>query len=604
MNSMNKKSFQNLRRLMRFALPYWPWYVLIFVLMIISTGADLLRPKLIQVLIDQHITPMLRDPMAVDAQTFGMALQFGLFYLGTVLINFISMYGFGVLTQQTGVRIVTDLRRHLYDHVLRLPMRYFDHHSTGGLVTRVTNDTESVLELYTFVATNLFRNLILLAGILFVLISVGGSLSGYILVLTPLVLMVSILFQKRIRQIYDRQRAIRSEINTQLSEDISGMNVIQMFDQSEAMENEFEGINDAFYQESRREVRAYAIYRPSIEVVRAVGLALLLWFGGLREMQGAVSFGVLYAMINYLQRFFQPILDMAELLNVLQSALSSSERIVSLMEEPEEENLGQFSVPLEGFQGKIEFEHVWFRYDSPEHHTPMEESEWTLKDVSFTIQPGQFVAFVGMTGAGKSTILSLLARFYSIQRGVIRIDGRDIQTYDLFDLRRAIGIVQQDVFLFRGSILSNLTLGRPEVSRTQAEEAAMLVHADSFIRKLPHGYDEVVMERGSTLSAGERQLLSFARTIAARPSILVLDEATANIDTETEQQIQDAIRQMAENRTVLAVAHRLSTIADADQIFVMSHGRIVEQGQKDELIQADGLFRMLYELQYGKEMLK
>lgn len=331
-------------------------------------------------------------------------------------------------------------------------------------------------------------------------------------------------------------------------------------------------------------------------------------------MGGFLTFGVVYAFINYLQRLFMPIEEMAEIFNIMQSSFSSSERLFTLLDEPEEEYHSGIPVPENGFVGKIEFNHVWFRYQKPEdvgQYTEEEEAtvaagkdpaQWILKDVSFTIEPGSFVAFVGATGAGKSTILSLLARFYTVERGEILIDGVNVNDYDLVSLRRALGTVQQDVFLFKGDILSNIAIGRAKVDRRRAIEAAKLVNADAFISRLPKQYDEPVTERGSTLSAGQRQLLSFARTIAGDPSILILDEATANIDTETEQLIQSAISRMAKDRTMLAVAHRISTIADADEIIVMHHGRVAEQGTKDELIAQNGLFRVLYELQYGEEV--
>lgn len=603
-----KKSWMQFRRLLRYATPYFPTYLLILVGILVLTGARLLEPKLIQMLIDEHLTPLgtMEMSQAIRSAHISDALRMSLFYLLCVVLSVLGIYSSYFLTQKVGALIVTDMRKDLYEHVLRLPMRYFDRHSIGGIVTRVTNDTESVLELYTFVFTNLFMNLFNLIGILVVMVSLNVELAFFMLLLTPVIILISVVFQKQIRRVYDIQRAIRSTINTKLAENISGMSVIQTFYKEKAIYREFDETNRSYYQASRREVFDYAIYRPSVELLQALGLAALFWFGGLRQMEGVLTFGVLYAFINYLQRFFRPILQMAEIFNVMQSAFSSSERVLKLLDE-EEENAEGRPVPSEGFIGKIEFDHVWFRYNQPEENVEAEkdnpeEEQWILKDVSFTIEPGMFVAFVGATGAGKSTILSLIARFYEVERGEIRIDGVDVRAYDPVALRRALGIVQQDVFLFRGDIMSNIRIGRPRVDRQAVVDAARLVNADHFISRLPKGYDEPVMERGATLSAGQQQLLSFARTIAGDPSILILDEATANIDTETEQLIQDAIQNMSRNRTMLAVAHRISTIAGADQIIVMHHGEIAEQGTQEELIQKDGLFRVLYELQYGKEV--
>ncbi|MDD7592862.1 MAG: ABC transporter ATP-binding protein [Peptoniphilaceae bacterium] len=623
----SKQTWGQLRRLSAFAKPYLRSYLVIFFLMFCSIGAGLLGPKIIQVLIDRHLNPLgtLSLEASVREAHVQAAFRLGFIYLLSVIVNFITMYGSDFLMHKTGAHIVTDLRRKLYRHVLNLPMRYFDQHAIGGIVTRLTNDTENVLDLYTYVFTNFFRNIVMILSIIVVMFSLDVRLASLVLLFAPVVAAISVVFQKQIRIIYDKQRAIRSLINTKLSENLSGMSVIQIFHREKAIFDEFDETSRAYYDVSRNEVRDYAIYRPLVELLQALGLAMLFWFGGRGQMRGALTFGVLYAFINYLQRFFRPILDMAEIFNIMQSSFSSSSRLMTLLDQEEEEYGKGVDVPEGGFVGKIEFDHVWFRYNHPEdalREAASEDAtlltdgyrgdadlsdaaasdEWILKDVSFTIEPGSFVAFVGATGAGKSTILSLIARFYPVDKGEIRIDGVNVNDYDLVQLRRALGTVQQDVFLFRGDILGNIAIGRPDVGRREIVEAARLVNAEDFICQLPKGYDEPVMERGATLSAGQRQLLSFARTIAGDPSILILDEATANIDTQTEQLIQKAIAKMAQNRTMLAVAHRISTIAGADQIIVMNRGEIAERGTQDELLAKDGLFRVLYELQYGKEV--
>ncbi|HCX64486.1 MAG TPA: ABC transporter ATP-binding protein, partial [Eubacteriaceae bacterium] len=465
----------------------------------------------------------------------------------------------------------------------------FDTHPLGNLVTRVTNDTENLNEMFTSVLTSLFRNGVQILGIIVIMLSMNLKMGLMVLGLSPIIIAVSIVFRKVIRKVYDQQRKILSKINNHLAENISGMSVIQMFHQEDRVYDEFDEADRAYLKESKKEVKYFATYRPAVELVRSIGIALLLWFGGRGYLQEAVTFGVLYAFIEYIQRFFQPILGLAETYNIVQSAMTSSKRIFDLFDEGNPIGNHEEPIVVERLEGEIQFENVWFAY---------KKEEWVLKDVSFHIQPGEFYAFVGATGAGKSSIMNLISRFYDIQHGRITIDGIDIKKYDIQSLRRAVGVLQQDVFLFSGTIEDHISMNRADITREQIEKAAHLVNADNFIGRLPNRYDQTVTERGSTLSAGQRQLLSYARTMASNPSVLILDEATANIDTETELLIQDAISKMSEKRTMIAVAHRISTIADADRIIVMHEGKIAEQGTKDELLEKDGIFRVLYELQF------
>ncbi|HHU04044.1 MAG TPA: ABC transporter ATP-binding protein [Fastidiosipila sp.] len=586
-----KPDRKSLRRLYAYATPYYKQFLFIFVLIIVSVAVTLAQPRLIQLLIDNNIAVLVAPGSSASEQAVAStgATRMSLLYLGTVIIAFVTGYSQAYLLNNTGQKILRKIRQELYDHVLKLPMTFFDHYPQGSLVTRVTNDTETLNEMFTSVLTTILKSLVTLVGIVAVMYSMDSRLATYVLILTPAIITISVIFRRVIRKIYYAQRRVLSMINTKLSENISGMRTIQVFHRQKQVSEEFDEINSEYLDLSSKEVRYYATYRPFIEIVRSLGIAGLIWFGGRSHLEGIITFGILYAFIDYIQRFFQPILELAETFNIIQAAMTSAHRIFRLMDEEVEDMGGSVCVPEGGLEGKIEFKNVSFAYN---------EGEWVLEDVSFKMEPGEFVAFVGATGAGKSTIMHLLCRFYDIDQGQILIDDVDIRDYDLKQLREAIGVVQQDVFLYSGSVMDNISLNRPEVSAADVRKAAQIVNADSFIDSLPRRYDEDVMERGSTLSSGQRQLLSFARTIVSKPSLLILDEATANIDTETELLIQDAIGKMSSNRSMIAVAHRISTIANADKIIVMHKGRIAEQGTRDELLAQDGLFKVLYKLQY------
>ncbi|NLC26547.1 MAG: ABC transporter ATP-binding protein [Fastidiosipila sp.] len=586
-----KPDRKTLRRLYNYATPYYKQFAVIFLLIIITVGVTLAQPLLIQLLIDNNIS-VLVDPASSQAEhalAMGGATQMSLIYLATVLAAFLSGYGQAYMLQKTGQKILRTIRQELYDHILKLPMTFFDHYPQGSLVTRITNDTETLNEMFTSVLTAILRSLITLISIVVIMYSMNSRLATYVMILTPAIIIVSVVFRRVIRKVYFAQRRVLSMINTKLSENISGMRTIQIFHRQKQVGEEFDQTNQEYLNLSRKEVQYYATYRPFIEIVRSLGIAGLIWFGGRSHLEGIITFGILYAFIDYIQRFFQPILELAETFNIIQAAMTSTHRIFNLLDQEKEDIGGSVPVSEKGLKGKIEFKNVWFAY---------KDDEWVLRDVSFTVEPGEFVAFVGATGAGKSTIMHLLCRFYDIDQGQILIDDVDIRDYDLKQLRKAIGVVQQDVFLYSGSVMDNISLSRPEVSDTDVRQAAKIVNADSFIDKLPHRFEEDVMEGASILSSGQRQLLSFARTIASKPSLLILDEATSNIDTETELLIQDAISKMSENNSLIAVAHRISTIANADKIIVMHKGKIAEQGTREELLARDGLFKVLYKLQY------
>lgn len=569
----------SVKRLWAYVRPHLPAFMAMFVLVSLSTGLGIVQPKIIQLAIDG---PILEEDLSA-------VISLALFYVVTVVLAFLLGYGGVILTNRTGQAIIYALRQDLYDHVVRLPMTYFDTHPIGSLVTRLTNDPENLNELFTSVFTNILRSSFQLIGILAIMFSMDWRLALFVLALTPLIFAIAVFFRKRIRRVYEQERAILSDINAQLSENLSGMRMIQVLNRQEAIYDEFNASNRQYLAAALKEIRLMALFRPSVEAVRALGLALLIYMGGRQHLQGLVTFGVLYAFIDYIQRFFQPILSLTEVYNIWQSALTSTNRILRLMDVDNPIQSPEAPQSAGTFQGRIVFDRVWFAYEG---------EDWVLRDVSFTIEPGQFVAFVGATGAGKTSIINLIARFYDIQKGRITIDGVDIRDYDLTDLRKAVGIVQQDVFLFSDTVANNISLNDPRISQEDIMKAAQEVNAHGFIQRLAQAYDEPVMERGLSFSAGERQLLSFARTIVRRPKLLILDEATANIDTETELLIQDALDKAAQGRTTIAIAHRISTIAKADKIFVMSHGQIKEEGSAEVLLAQDGLFRVLYDLQY------
>lgn len=513
-------------------------------------------------------------------------------FLGTILVNFLLNYGQVYLLQWTSQRIIFSIRQALFNHIEKLSLSFFDKNPVGRLVTRVTNDVETLNEMYTGVLVNLFKDLFMLAGILIVMMNLNFKLALYSFTVLPLIFISSVIYRRYAREAYRNVRLRLARMNATLAENISGMKIVQIFHQEKKKFREFDEINNSYYDASKRELLSFAIFRPVMEIISSLGLSVIIWFGGKQVIQGSIEFGVLFAFISYIQSFFRPILDLTEKYNILQAAMASSERIFMLLDEKESIPNPDQPLTLGQVQGSIEFKNVWFAYNN---------EDWVLRDVSFKVNPGETVAFVGATGAGKSSIISLLSRFYDIQKGQILVDGKDIRAIDKYELRKKIGVVLQDVFLFTGDIKSNIRLNVPNISDEEIRQVATYVNADHFIQKLPQGYDEPVTERGSTLSAGQRQLLAFARTLAFDPAILVLDEATANIDTETEILIQDALKKLIKGRTTLVVAHRLSTIQHADTIIVLHKGQIREMGNHQELLAKEGIYYKLYQLQYKED---
>lgn len=575
-NEMNKKS--STMRLIAYMKPYAHWVIFALLLVLGLTAFDLYRPMLVGDAIDTFGANGDYDVIIATAIKYAVVLA----------LSFAFNIAQTWILQKTGQNIILQIRKDLYRHIQSLGSRYFDITPVGKLVTRVTNDVEALNEMYSGILVQLFRNIVKIVGLAGVMLVLDVRLAAISFVLMPLVIGLTVLCQKIARNIYRLYRTRLTDINTFLSEHLSGMKIIQIFGRQERKFEEFHDKNTKLYKAFYREMLMYAVFRPLIYILSILSLMIVLWFGSKNVFDEIISVGTLYIFSNYIRSFFDPIQELAEQFSTLQSSIASAEKIFTVMDEdefiPEVENPKQ----PDKITGKIEFDHVWFAYDG---------ENYVLKDVSFVINPGEKVAFVGATGAGKSSILNLIGRYYDIQKGHIYIDGIDIRQLSKKQLRSAIGQMQQDVFIFEGDVAYNIRLNDDDITDAQVKAAAEYVNASHFIERLPQGYHEPVTERGATFSAGERQLLSFARTLAHNPSILVMDEATANIDTETEILIQEALEKLMDGRTTIMVAHRLSTIQHADCIMVMHKGRICERGTHRELLEQDGIYRKLYELQ-------
>ncbi len=527
------------------------------------------------------------DLRLLRRRDFSGILTAAALYFGMLLLGFVLNTADTWMLQKMGQSIIFKMREEVFGHIHSLSLSFFNTTPVGKLVTRVSNDTEAVNELFSSILVRLFKNVVKILGYAVVMLSIHVKMTLISFALLPVVTVLTFVFRYYSRKAYQITRNKITELNTFLSEHISGMRLIQIFAREQQKYKEFTQKSRELYQANWREVMTFAIFRPSIYMISVLALLLVIGVGSSSVLNGSLSLGTLFIFITYIGSFFDPIQELAEQFGTLQSSLASAQKVFSILDEkPEIVNPDR---PVEvNIQGRIEFRHVWFAY---------EKEDYILKDVSFVIRPGEKVAFVGATGAGKSSILNLIGRYYDIQKGEILIDGVNIRDIDTDVLRGAIGQVQQDVFLFTGDVESNITLGNPNITPEEVRRAAETVHADSFIEKMPGKYHEPVTERGSTLSAGQRQLLSFARTLAYKPSILVLDEATANIDTETESLITQALAHLMEGRTTIMVAHRLSTIQHADKIIVVHRGRIAESGTHQELLAQGGLYKKLYDLQ-------
>jgi len=589
-------------RLLGYLKPYIKTVLICFVLVGVLTALDLIKPMLIGDAIDKYILTIdtALEALTPDERWHGILKTAGL-YIAVMLIAFVCNRAQYLMIQEMGQKIVYTLRMELMEHVQSLSMRFFDTTPVGRIVTRITNDTEAINDLYSNIIVRLFRNVIKVIGLIAVMLMLDVKMALLSLVMVPVVAGLTFIFRRLSRKCYQVVKSRITAINTFLSEHLSGMRVIQIFHREKEKCDEFDVKNKQLYDAGFREMMIFGIFRPLIYLASIVATAIILGGGSSQVLTNAISIGTLYMFTQYISQLFQPIQELAEMFTTLQSAIASAEKIFTLMDvEPIVKEKAEPTRPDE-IKGRIEFDHVWFAYETKDGETPtpdtMDNNNWVLRDVSFVIEPGQKVAFVGATGAGKSSILNLIGRYYDIQRGAIRIDGVDIRDMTREQIRAAIGQVQQDVFLFTGDIKQNIRLRDDSITDETIRQAAVNTNASHFIERLPNQYDERVTERGATFSAGQRQLISFARTLAYDPTILILDEATANIDTETEQWIQEAVKTLMEGRTSIMVAHRLSTIQHCDRIIVMHHGKIRESGTHQELLEQNGIYKKLYQLQ-------
>jgi ATP-binding cassette subfamily B protein len=643
-----------MRRLLTYLRPY-RWQVTIAIASIIlKSFCDVLGPYLVKVAIDRYLAPVKAAPSGLWSWLSPRPLQgiaqISAIYFGLLGLTFVFEFLQTYFMQWTGQKVMFDLRSQIFRHLQRMHVAFYDRNPVGRLVTRVTTDVDALNEMFTSGVVSIFEDLFVLMGILGIMLCMNWKLALITFAVLPLIAVATKIFRDKVRDSYRRIRTAIARINSYLQEHVSGMVVLQLFNRERKAYARFSEINASHMDAYKDAILAYAVYYPVVDFFSAIAIACVIWFGGQDVMRGlvassvsvefsrqtlvsfhlvatAASLGVLIAFTQYAQRFFRPIMDFSEKYNILQSAMAASERIFKLLDTPVDIVSPAVTKKPEG-PGRIEFDHVWFAYRETEEMVPRTSSsggtgdatpdggvrsskisdpvpqpDWVLRDVTFAIEPGETVAVVGHTGAGKTTLISLLLRFYDVQKGAVRIDGVDVKEMDLADLRSRFGVVLQDPFLFTGTIGGNIRLGTDRIQDAHVAKAAEDVNLGDFIRALPNGFNEEVRERGSTLSTGQKQLISFARALAHEPKILILDEATSSVDTDTEFKVRDALSRMVEGRTSLIIAHRLSTVQRADKIIVMHKGQVREMGTHQELLAQRGIYFKLYQLQYKDQEL-
>jgi ATP-binding cassette subfamily B protein len=586
-----------MRRLGHYLRPYWRPVALSFAAIVIGAAAQLAQPYLMKVAIDRYIATGQLAPLD----------RLAALYFAILVVAFAADYAQTWTLQLTGQKLMFDLRMDLYRHLQRLDLKYYDRNPVGRLMTRVTSDVDVLNDLFTAGVVTVFGDVLTLAGIMLVMLWMDWRLALAAFCVLPIIVAITQWFRRNVRESYRVVRGLIARINAFLQENITGMSTVQLFRREALTFARFDEIDRRHRDANIESIFYYAVFYPAVEAVSALAWALIIWYGGLRVIEGTLTLGALVAFLLYVQRFFRPISDMSEKFNVLQAAMASSERIFGLLDEPVvvQPPARPIARPAPA-AGHVAFENVWFAYNklstdllsSASSVVERSDENWVLKDVSFEVEPGERVGIVGATGSGKTTLINLLLRFYDVNRGRITVDGVDVRDLDLAELRGLFSLVLQDVHLFSGTIADNIRLGNPSIDDERMRAAAEAVHADAFIARLPDGYASPVAERGATLSVGQKQLLSFARALAFDPRVLILDEATSSVDTETELLIRDALRVLMAGRTTIAIAHRLSTIQDMDKILVLHKGRLRESGTHQELLAARGIYFRLFELQY------
>jgi ATP-binding cassette, subfamily B, multidrug efflux pump len=614
-----------MRRLLTYLRPY-KWHVVVaLAAIILKSGLDVLGPFLTKIAIDKYLAKSPNSQSWIgdrlsSAPLVGIA-QIGGLYVGILVFTFALEFIQTYLMQWTGQKVMFDLRSQIFRHLQHMHVGFFDKNPVGRLVTRVTTDVDALNEMFTAGVVSIFEDVFVLAGIIAIMMKMNWKLALITFAVLPVIVYATKIFRDKVRDSYRRIRTAIARINAYLQEAVSGMLVLQLFNREKRAFNKFSDINASHMEAFKDAIMAYSVYYPVVEILSAIAIASIIWFGGNDVIRGVASIGVLVAFMQYAQRFFRPIQDLSEKYNILQSAMAAGERVFKLLDTKIEVTSPAITKRPPG-PGRIEFDHVWFAYgNKPAAEKPADSSsrlgragapvptqtpappqtsepDWVLRDVNFVLEPGETIAVVGHTGAGKTTLISLLMRFYDVQRGAIRIDGVDIKDMDLDELRSRFGVVLQDPFLFSGTVAGNIRLGTARIQDQDVEQAAEDVNLADFIRTLPGGFKEEVRERGSTLSTGQKQLISFARALAHNPKILILDEATSSVDTETEFRVRDALSRMVEGRTSLIIAHRLSTIQRADKIIVMHKGQVREMGSHQQLLAQRGIYYKLYQLQY------
>jgi len=588
------------RRLLQYLKPYQWRVIFALLLTLVVTPLELVPPYLFKIGVDAYIVPGANHLLEESAALRGL-LWVSLAYLGALLLGFAVQYVQIRVMQHVGQETMCDVRNEVFGHLQRLPLSYYDRTPVGRLVTRVTTDVDSLNELFAAGVVTMINDLVLLVVMVALLFMINATLALAALSVLPFLLLVTYLFRNTVRDANRRIRTAIARINAFLQEHISGMSVVQLFNHEKRDREQFAVLNRRHMEAYKDAILAFALFYPAVEFLTVAAIALLLWFGGSRVLSGGIEVGVLIAFILYAQRFFRPIQDLSEKFNILQTAMASSERIFKLLDEPVTITSPAEPLSIQSPRGEIEFRNVWFSYKTTGEP---EDGDWVLRDVSFRVAPGETAALVGHTGAGKTTVISLLLRFYDVQRGQVLLDGTDIRLFDLWDLRRHFGIVLQDPFLFSGTLESNVKLGTDGIDRAGVERALHEVGLGPFVAELPQDVETPVSERGSTFSVGQRQLVSFARALAHNPQFLVLDEATSSVDTKTELLIRAALDRLLENRTAIVIAHRLSTIQHANRILVFHKGRLREQGTHQQLLGLRGIYYRLYQLQYKDQELR